>query len=511
MLASTPIDGGEMTPSVTLEAILEALPQAASVFDGQLRLVAFNRRYSELLGYSSDLLMRGASYATLSALHAKKRGLGGADLDAYIEHRVRDAHGFMSVPQRLERTMPDGRVLEIHRGPWPGGGFISTYSDITERKRADDSAKRSAELLETTLENMADGIRVYDSDLRLVVCNRRALEMFDHPPFLGRVGTHYSDLLAYNEENGQYAADPTVESTESRLERAKRLINRKTPYFTRDGRVIEKRRNAMPNGGFVATYRDITELYKTQQMLLDAKQKAESASRSKSEFLANMSHELRTPLNPIIGFSEIMEQQLHGALGSTHYDEYVKAIKESALHLLSIINDILDIAKIEAGKAEPSDDDVRIGEIILSCRRLMQESATQANIALEANVSDNIPRFRADPRMVKQIILNLLSNAIKFTPAGGKVTVVVEVVDALRIIISDTGIGMSAADIEKALTPFEQADRSITRKYQGTGLGLPLARSFARLHGGDLMIDSKLGEGTAVTVTFPAHRLIENQ
>jgi signal transduction histidine kinase len=414
----------------------------------------------------------------------------------------------MASPQRLDRILPSGRVVEIHRSPWPDGGVITTYSDITDRKQAEEAAKRAADVLNTTLENMADGIKVFDKDLKLVVCNQRALEMFDHPSHLGEVGTSYADVLAYNEKHGHYAADSKAESSASRMDRAKQLVNRKTPYFSRDGRVIEKRRNRMPDGGFVATYRDITELYNTQQMLVEAKEKAESASRAKSEFLATMSHELRTPLNPIIGFAEIMERKLHGPLGDAHYDEYVCSIRESAVHLLSIINDILDIAKVEAGKATPGNDVVCIEEIIASCVRLMQEHANRGNVRLDTKLADDLPNFRANPRMVKQIILNLLSNAIKFTPDGGTVTLAVDAEQDLRINITDTGIGIAEADIEKALAPFEQIDRSLNRKYEGTGLGLPLARSFVRLHGGDLVIRSQLGKGTTVMVTFPQERLI---
>ena len=250
------------------------------------------------------------------------------------------------------------------------------------------------------------------------------------------------------------------------------------------------------------------ERKRVEAQLVETKNAAEAASRAKTEFLANMSHELRTPLNAIIGFSEILKQEPLGPLGHASYRDYVRDVYESGIHLLRIINDILDLSKIEVGKLTLSETPVDPREVIESCMRIVRERADNGGIALVAEMTPDLPTLNADERMVKQVLLNLLSNAIKFTPSGGSVRIVARVDDADGLIIQvvDTGIGIAVADIDRALQPFEQIDSSLHRKYQGTGLGLPLARSMCEMHGGRFTIESTVGQGTTVTVHFPAER-----
>ena len=256
------------------------------------------------------------------------------------------------------------------------------------------------------------------------------------------------------------------------------------------------------------TIRYAMERKRVEAQLVETKNAAETASRAKTEFLANMSHELRTPLNAIIGFSEILKQEPLGPLGHPSYRDYVRDVYESGVHLLRIINDILDLSKIEVGKLTLSETPVDPGEAIESCMRIVRERADTGGIALVAELAPDLPTLNADERMVKQVLLNLLSNAIKFTQSGGAVRIVARVddTDGLMIQVIDTGIGIAAADIERAMQPFEQIDSSLHRKYQGTGLGLPLARSMCELHGGRFAIDSIVGTGTTVTVRFPPER-----
>ncbi|MDE2228271.1 MAG: response regulator [Alphaproteobacteria bacterium] len=245
-----------------------------------------------------------------------------------------------------------------------------------------------------------------------------------------------------------------------------------------------------------------------EAQLVETKNSAEAASRAKTEFLANMSHELRTPLNAIIGFSEILKQEPLGPLGHPSYRDYVSDVHESGIHLLRIINDILDLSKIEVGKLTLNETPIEPREVIESCMRIVRERAANVSLNLIADIASDLPTLNADERMVKQVLLNLLSNAIKFTPAGGSVRVSARVdeQDGLTILVADTGIGIAPADLERALQPFEQIDSSLHRKYQGTGLGLPLARSMCELHGGSLAIASTVGHGTTVTVRFPPAR-----
>ena len=259
--------------------------------------------------------------------------------------------------------------------------------------------------------------------------------------------------------------------------------------------------------GFRGTARDITDLHSRENALVRAKEEAELANRTKTEFLANMSHELRTPLNAIIGFSEIIGGELFGAIKNPRYLQYVGDIHESAAHLLTVINDILDVSKAEAGALELSEGLVDLHQAIAASIRLTSERAVQGSVKIDTKIS-TVPVIAADERKIKQLLHNLLSNAIKFTPPGGSVTISAATTSNgdIEIAVSDTGIGMSQEQIAIALTPFGQVDSALNRAYEGTGLGVPLSKALVELHGGTLRITSVPSQGTTVTVTLPAKR-----
>src|SRR5260221_549370 len=232
--------------------------------------------------------------------------------------------------------------------------------------------------------------------------------------------------------------------------------------------------------------------------------KSMAGRRAKSEFLANMSHELRTPLNAVIGFSEIIADEMLGPVGQPKYKHFAADVVKSGRHLLELINDILDTAKLEAGKTTIHLEPTSMHDIVNDSMRMVKDQATTGGVEMTSSIEEGIPLIDADATRLRQILLNLLSKAVKFTPTGGKITVTVSCrAHNVCIAVSDTGIGMDASDIPKALEPFGQIDSSISRKYQGTGLGLPLCKLLAELHGGDLSIESALGRGTTVTVVLP--------
>jgi PAS domain S-box-containing protein len=283
--------------------------------------------------------------------------------------------------------------------------------------------------------------------------------------------------------------------------------NRHVIWVSLSGRAVEASEGMGPC--YECTMYDITERRQAEIGLLKAKEQADFANRSKSEFLANMSHELRTPLNAIIGFSEIIRDQLFGPVTQPQYVEYSRDIYDSGHLLLSLINDILDMSKIEAGKRALAETTLDIERIIQSVTRLVTSRAKESKLRLNVYVPRDLPALYGEEKAIKQIVTNLLTNAIKFTPEGGAVSLTAGTDEYGRIYIKveDTGIGIATEDIPVALAPFGQIESALSRKHQGTGLGLPLTKALVELHGGVLDLQSKVGEGTTVTVVFPADRV----
>jgi signal transduction histidine kinase len=361
-----------------------------------------------------------------------------------------------------------------------------------------------ARLLQTTLENIGEGLSVFDSRGRLIAWNSRFCELLELPPDLP-VDAPLRDILMLQAARGDFGRDDPSGEVAKRLEWFYRDVPTTKERVTPRGRTLQISRRAMPDGAIVSVYSDVTDLKASERKLIQARNQAEMANHAKSEFLANMSHELRTPLNAIIGFSEIIAHELFGPLGNEKYLDYMKDIHQSSLHLLDIINDVLDMSKIEARKLELSKEPLNIRHLIGEVVRMMREQAESRGIELGTKLSDREVEIWADELAVKKVFLNLLSNAIKFSRDGGEVCIrVLSDEPGLAVVeFEDHGIGMNEEELERALQPFGQAKPSTTRNYGGTGLGLPITKGLIEAHGGKLAIESRAGQGTIARISLP--------
>ena len=408
--------------------------------------------------------------------------------------------------------------------------LVGIVFDISRQKKL-DKLNRDAEVrLKDAVENISEAFVLWDTESKLVLCNSKYQQFHSLPASACQPGTPYNVVTGSSKEPvvRQFVPGQSNGSTGSRSMEVQ---------FA-DGRWLQINERRTKDGGFVSVGTDITALKQQEEHLLHSertlmmtvrdlqkerqlaeeqsqrlaeladkyaseKTRAETANRSKSEFLANMSHELRTPLNAVIGFSEIMAQEMFGPMGAAKYTEYAHDINKSGQFLLDVINDILDMSKIEAGRVELELSEVDISTMVEEVLRLMGPRAAESKITLICDVEAEAP-FTADRRALKQVFINLISNAVKFTPEGGKVTIKARQTDeTVSVQIIDTGIGIPQRDIEKLGRPFEQVENQFTKSKGGSGLGLAISKSLLDLHGGELDITSKVGRGTTVFVTLP--------
>ena len=405
----------------------------------------------------------------------------------------------------------------------PGLHLIGIAVDVTEQKSLVEKTMAADMRLRDAIETIPEAFVLWDADNRLVLCNSNFQELHHLPDSEIVVGASYESVVAAGSKpvvrNKVVTGGPAVPGArtfEAQLE---------------DGRWLHISERRTKDGGYVSVGTDITALKTHEEKLIDSEQRliatvsdlrasqqrtaelaekyavektrAEDANQAKSKFLANMSHELRTPLNAIIGFSEIMESGMFGPLGAEKYREYCNDILGSGQYLLDVINDILDMSKIEAGRIRLDFEDLALDSLLAESMRVVSARASDKQLKLSARISPEL-HLRADRRALKQVALNLLSNAVKFTPAGGEVTVRGRMADNYVVLsIADSGIGIAKEALAKLGRPFEQVESQLTKSHQGSGLGLAIAKSLVELHGGRMRIRSTLGKGTLVVVHLP--------
>lgn len=501
-------------------------------------------RHKELFGYSGEDLCGGVE-EWMALIHpedlpahyaAMKAHINGEQEQYTTEVRVLRKEGGWSWAIVRGRGVRDlnGRVCRI----------AGTTSDITERKvvefagiDAELRARRAQNRLVDAINVSADGFALFDAEDRMEKSNSKLATAFGEGASDLHEGLRYAEIIATLAETIVLADENDTPAN---------WFQRQLEYHdkpegsvviqTSAGRWYNLTERKTNDNGTVLLLSDVTAMKLVEQdlqnRLMDlqaaklvsdrqseqlqslaeqfaaAKEEADAASRTKSEFLANMSHELRTPLNAVMGFSEVIKNELFGPVGVAQYKQYADDIYDSGAHLLAIINDILDLSKVEAGKFDLNETEVQVPELCRSVIHIVKGRADEAGIMLIKSLPENPPYLVADPRSLKQMLLNLVSNAIKFTSAGGTVDLVATIGDdgGFRFDIRDTGCGIAPEHFETVLSPFGQVDTAHARDHQGTGLGLPLVKAFIEMHGGRMEIESELDEGTTVSLFFPPDR-----
>ena len=459
------------------------------------------------------------------------------DINLYaLATQVADSR-VQSIDHAFRMRHADGRWLwlrarcELARQEDDGGlHLIGIAVDITEQKNLVERTVAADLRLRDAIETIPEAFVLWDADNRLVLCNSNFQELHHLPDEVVQAGARYESVVAAGKKpilrttvTNDEAQQPGAGTFEVRLD---------------DGRWMHISERRTKDGGYVSVGTDITKIKLHEQKLVEGekrqaqtindlrtsqealqlqteqladlaekyaeeKTRAEEANQAKSKFLANMSHELRTPLNAIIGFSEIMEAAMFGPLGAEKYNEYSRDIRESGEYLLDVINDILDMSKIEAGGIRLTPEEIDLDSVLADCMRVVWQRANEKHLTLQSRVAPAIG-LKADRRSLKQITLNLLSNAVKFTPDGGAVSVRGHVrAGKVTIAIEDSGIGIPKDALYKLGRPFEQVESQLTKRHQGSGLGLAIAKSLTELHGGAMRIHSRLGKGTMVVVRLP--------
>ncbi|HEY1708014.1 MAG TPA: ATP-binding protein [Rhizomicrobium sp.] len=404
-------------------------------------------------------------------------------------------------PSRLALLLPQVYAISILAAILQAGLIAVAAQD--RQRASDNAAAQGAAMYRFLADNAMDLITRHSPDGRIRFASPASLALLGMEPeaLLGKAPAalvHPGDLKAIQSAFVEASYFGRAASVEIRMKKPDGT------YVWMEMRCRPASETQGQAATIVAVTRDITDRKRQERALIEARDAAEGASRAKSRFLANMSHELRTPLNAIIGFSEVMSHEMFGPLGSPRYLEYSRLVHESGGHLLELINSILDMSKIEAGKFELTEEVFDLKETAEAAVRFVKMSAERAGVALRLVIAPDAANIFADQRAVKQVLINLLTNGVKFTPRGGMVTVDVARTDAgIEIAVTDTGVGISAVDLQRLGQPFEQVEGEHHRSKEGTGLGLALVKAFAAMHGGEASVASVLGEGTTVRVRLP--------
>jgi signal transduction histidine kinase len=476
--------------------VLENVAVAIAIYAPDTRLTFFNTAFASLWRLEEEWLLTEPTLdELLERLRERRRIPEYADFRAFKRQQLAMFTSLIE-PQEELLHLPDERTLRLVVSPHPFGGLTFVYEEVTDKLALERSYNTMIEVQRETLDNLYEAIAVFGSDGRLKLSNPAYAQIWQLSPADLVAEPHVSEIIEkqrpFFDDGGDWPA----------LKR--RIITRLTAHAAestrltrRDGSILQAVTVPLPDGNVLLSYLDVTDSTRVEHALRERNEALETAGRLKSEFIANVSYELRTPLNAIIGFAEILTNQYFGELSPRQLD-YSRGILDSSHRLLSLINDILDLATIEAGYMTLETQEIDIHTLMSSVLSLTRERARKQSLKLEFDCPTDIGVLVADERRLKQALFNLISNALKFTPPGGTVTLAARrTADRVALIVADTGVGVPREDQARIFEKFERG--SPNARQSGPGLGLSLVKSFIELHGGTVVMDSHPGSGTTVT------------
>lgn len=491
-----------------LRQVIDTVPASICATDKDGKVLFANTMAAKRVGSTPEEIL------------GKVRGdaLGSDDTKRHtaLDRRLLEgAEDFLTFEEDLTHPEGDTRTYLTVKSPLLGAehevtGVVTVAMDITDRKEVERVAQRHRSHLGVVIDNIPDWIYATDEDHRITLANLAVARAFHTTPD-EMVGKRFA---AFVSEQDRVEADRQANIEVLRTGKETRMAEVATSDVFGERQWFQTIK--LP---FVSSTGDIEVLSVTtevsahrraEEVLRTAKEQAEAANRHKTEFLANLSHELRTPLNHIMGFAQVMADESYGPHEDPRYRDYANNIHESGKHLLAILNDILDVSRLETGVWQLVEREVDLNRVVQSVVRIVKERTERDGLSLTVTLEDQLPHVMADERMVRQMLLNLLSNAAKFTPDGGRIEIGSRAREdgCVELVVSDTGVGIAEQDYETVLAPFGQVENPLSRKNSGTGLGLSLVRSMIELHGGKVEIESVVGEGAAMKLVFPARRVL---
>ena len=502
----------------TLDSILRHIPHGIAVYGPDRRVTMLNAAYQEIKAGAP--IEVGDALADVIRRRADSGEYGPGDPERHFAEQTGHDPGR---PQLRRRRRPNGAIIDVRTTPLPDGGHLSVVTDVTNLMSAEAELSRRADVMDAMLANIRHGIILWDAGQRIVACNPVAAQMLLAPPGLLTPGRSLDEVTQSAYDRGNLGEGEIAVARARRLREQDRSKSHVDQRLTRIGRVLEVRTDPTPDGGFVTTYTDVTTIREAEEALRLAKSAAEAANTAKSRFLAAISHELRTPLSTIIGASGSLARAAsdatkHGAAQSSdglNTLDSAATINEAARRLLSMIDSILDVARLEAGRFDLWSDRVDIAALVRACVGQFDPAAAAAEVALNAELPDNLPAIRGDERRLRQALGHLVSNAVKFTGSMGSVTITAQqdlAGGGLLLQVADTGPGIPESDLERVFEPFTQLEQHRAADHDGrpagTGLGLYISRALMRAHDGDVTLRSRPGQGTTAMLHIPASRVL---